>query len=91
MKSVIVLLLVVAAVAGWFYLEPDARRQWLADTPLAPSAEVTSVYKWRDNQGNWRITDTPPSADIESETLTYHGDTNVMPLVPKDKLQSSQD
>lgn len=91
MKAIFVLFLVIVGLGIWFYVDPDARRQWLAATPLVPSPEVTTVYKWRDDEGNWQITDTPPPAGIDFETLTYHRDTNVMPLVPKDKLKSSQD
>lgn len=91
MKVIIVMLLVIVVIGGWFYIDPDTRRQWLAATPLVSPAAVTTVYKWRDDQGNWQITDTPPPGDIDYETLTYYSDTNVMPLVPKDKLESNQD
>jgi len=88
MKFVVILLLIIAVmVAGWLYLDEDARREWLADTPLAPVAEVTVVYKWQDERGDWKITDEPPPAGIEYERLEYHSDTNVMPLAPRDDEQ----
>lgn len=90
MKLLVFLILIIAALAGWLYFDADARQKWLADTPLEPAASVTTVYKWRDEQGNWQITDEPPPAGIEYEQLEYHGDTNVMPLVPKDKLDNDR-
>jgi len=40
------------------------------------------VYKWRDADGAWRITDEPPPRGVEYERLEYRSDTNVLPLVP---------
>ncbi len=91
MRIVLLLILVLTVVATWLYFDQATRQRWLADTPLAPDASVTTVYKWRDEQGNWQITDTPPSSGIDYERLQYQSDTNVMPLVPEDKLESNQD
>lgn len=83
MKWLLFLILIIGALATWLYVDTDARQEWLGGTPLAPAAEVTTVYKWRDRQGNWQITDQPPPAGIEYERLQYRSDTNVMPLVPR--------
>ena len=91
MKIMLILVLVIAAFAGWLYFDTDARQRWLGGTPLEPVASVTTVYKWQDEQGNWQITDEPPPDGVEYERLEYHSDTNVMPLVPKEKLDNDQD
>lgn len=83
MKWFIALLIIVAILAVWLYFDRGARQQWLADTPLAPEATITTVYKWRDDDGRWQLTDQPPAAGVGYERLQYHSDTNVMPLVPR--------
>lgn len=83
MKWLLFLILFISGVAVWLYFDSAARQQWLGNTPLAPAASVTTVYKWRDDQGNWQITDQLPPAGTEYERLEYHGDTNVMPLAPQ--------
>ena len=43
---------------------------------------TTRAYKWRDADGGWQITDTPPSGDTPYETIEVRSDTNVLPLPP---------
>lgn len=83
MKWFVVLLSIVALLVAWFYFDPGSRQQWLAGTPLAPEPVITTVYKWRDDNGEWQLTDKPPAAGVGYERLQYHSDTNVMPLVPR--------
>lgn len=78
-------LLIIIAAAVWLYVDTDTRQKWLGNTVLAPAAGVTTVYKWRDEQGNWQITDEPPAGGVDYERLQYASDTNVMPLVPDDE------
>ncbi|MCS3903105.1 hypothetical protein J2T55_001122 [Methylohalomonas lacus] len=80
MKWFIGLLLITAALVAWLYVDRDARQRWLAGTPLAPAE--TTVYKWRDADGEWQISDKPPAAGIDYERLQYHHDSNAMPLAP---------
>ena len=77
-------LVLLGAVAYVYFVQPEIARPWLQGTPLEPSASVTTVYKWQDAQGNWQLTDRPPPAGIQYRTIEYRGDTNVMPLVPRE-------
>jgi len=40
------------------------------------------LYQWRDAQGNWQVTDTPPPAGIEYTQRDYRDDVNVLPVPP---------
>ena len=51
--------------------ERDRLERWLAGTPLAIAPTTTEVYKWRDAQGRWHITDELPAGDVSYETLHY--------------------
>ena len=78
-------LLVVTGAGGLLYYDRELAAKLLKDTPFAPAAQVTTVYKWRNDQGDWQIADQPPPGGIAYEVLEYNSDTNVMPLVPREE------
>ena len=78
------LLAVAASVAGaWFYLKRNEAPTWLKGTGIAPKPAPTVVYKWRDAQGAWHVTDLPPPDGTPHERLEYARDQNVLPLPPQ--------
>ena len=80
LKAVVVLALVGGGAAGYLYLvDPDLGRRILADTPIAPPAALTRVYKWQDAGGGWQLTDRPPPAGTPYEVLHTRGARNVIP------------
>jgi hypothetical protein len=80
LKAVVVLALAGGAVAGYLHLvDPDLGRRILADNPIAPRADLTTVYKWRDAAGGWQLTDRPPPAGTPYELLHTRGARNVVP------------
>ena len=82
-RWLLVLVIALAGIGAWLYLNPDEHRRLLADTPLAPKSSVTTAYKWKDASGTWQLTDTPPE-NGEYETLQYRGDDNIMPALDID-------
>lgn len=69
---------VLAAAAGVVYLKP----QLLRGTPLESYVNSSKpVYQWRNDQGEWQITDRPPPDGVRYETKRYSLDTNVLPPV----------
>ncbi len=86
------LLLIVLLLAGLFlYLNPEYKTRLMelasdAGSTLSPAGKTTRLYKWRDAEGTWQITDQPPPVDIDYETLDFHQDANVLPQPPQ--LQS---
>ena len=81
MKAALILIVVVVLGLGAYaWLNPEFADQ--VDGSLRDmnvKSKTTTVYKWRDANGNWQITDQPPADGIKYETLEYHRDANVMP------------
>ena len=73
----IVLLLVCAAVA-WWYFAPDTLPAFVKTyLPSAPNSAPT-LYKWRDAKGHLHYTDAPPT-DRPYEAVRYDPNANVLP------------
>ncbi len=84
MKKLAILAAICATAFGvYYYLEPDQVRGWLRDAELVRAPEVTRVYKWQDNKGNWHIANTPPSGGVAFEVEDYRSDQNILPLPPQ--------
>jgi hypothetical protein len=79
------LLVILAAGAGlWFYTHPESAREAKALLPDTVSTPKTDrLYKWRNERGEWQVTDAPPTAGVEYETLDYRADVNVLPVPPQ--------
>jgi len=83
MKKLLILAIVLAlAVYLYFYPEllfkaREAGKKIPASVGLTP--ESTTLYKWRDVDGNWQVSDQPPPDGIEYETHEYPHDLNVLP------------
>lgn len=41
--------------------------------------KTPALYKWKDKQGQWIVSDTPPGDNTPYETLRYNRNTNVVP------------
>lgn len=82
LKVLLVILVIAAAAGGYLYLHPDLWRDWVKGTPLEPAPAMTRVYKWKDANGQWQISDRPPEAGINYETMQYREDENVVPSLP---------
>ncbi len=88
--AVIVLVIAVAAViwftmpqlvpAGWRPAAHDAGARATSETSSTAAARDGSppLYKWRDAQGVWNITDRPPS-DRPYERVVVDPNQNVVP------------
>jgi len=46
---------------------------------VAPELNQSTLYKWQNNKGEWKITDKPPSKGITFTTITSQDQVNVMP------------
>ena len=80
-KFLFILAAVLTAVVWYVYHDHQLSRKVKKEVKqLLPSQEkTTTVYKWRDERGNWQITDHPPPAGISFETFKYQSNTNVVP------------
>ena len=83
-RTLLVVLVLVIGVGAYLYaFERERLERVLDGSPLELPATTTEVYKWRDDQGSWHITDEPPPAGIRFETMSYRSDDNIMPLAPR--------
>lgn len=78
-KALVFILLVVAVAGGYLYLHPEIWKDWVKGTPLEPPAKQTTIYKWKNAEGQWQITDRPPTGNLDYETQTYRSDENIVP------------
>jgi hypothetical protein len=80
-KFLIILAAILTAVVWYIYTDPLLNQKVKKEVKqlIPPQNNTTTVYKWRDQKGNWQITDQPPPAGIKYEILEYQSNTNVMP------------
>ena len=78
-------LLVLLLAGGTFlYLNPDYRSRLATSTSVLVTPVSTSrVYKWRNDKGEWQLTDTQPPEGVAFETLEHRSDENVLPRPPQ--------
>ena len=78
LKTLIVLL--ILALAGIALFAPDRATPLLSKLgSLNGPAEETRIYKWRDNNGDWQYSNTPPPAGIDYQVQNYRSDANIVP------------
>ena len=83
MRLILLLLALVAGAAALLYFYPDAGGRLLDGLDMPDFVKKTDrIYKWRDENGAWQLTDRPPPAGIEFEVSDYREDVNVLPVPP---------
>lgn len=80
-KWVIIGLGIVIAFAITFYKDPAVKSflQRQSDNLLPEQITHNKAYRWKDEKGNWHVSDRPPANGIDYEEVHYHRDTNVIP------------
>lgn len=82
LTGILVLLAVVAAAAlGYWYFYPQERPWWVKEyLPSLPAVSAKiEMYKWRDEQGHWQYSNTPPAEGVSYEIIEYWENSNVIP------------
>ena len=81
MKLKYAILFVIIAVVAFFFYEDDALREKLIGKvhQVAPELNNSTLYKWKNNKGEWQITDKPPQKGITFTTITSQDQINIMP------------
>jgi hypothetical protein len=83
MRLVWFLLLVALAAALYLYFSPETGSYLRQQLPQPDFTHKTDhLYKWRNEKGEWQITDTAPPDGIEYQRLDYRDDVNVLPVPP---------
>ena len=83
MRLAWLLLVVALAAALYLYFSPETGRRLKQQLSQPDFTHKTDhLYKWRNEKGEWQITDTPPAGGIEYQQLDYRDDVNVLPVPP---------
>jgi hypothetical protein len=83
MRLLAVLLLLLAGAGAYLYFFPETLTYLEESLPETEFSKKTDrIYKWRNAQGEWQLTDTPPPAGTEYELTDYREDLNVLPVPP---------
>jgi len=87
LKAIIWVLVILAIAGAYLYLNPEKWKKWVKGTPLEPPPAVTQMYKWKDANGQWQVSDRPPDAGTKYEMLQYRSDENIVPSLPEEKMK----
>lgn len=82
MKKFLVVALGILLVGGYAaYQNPRMRAYFERETQqvLPKSATEQTLYRWRDQHGQWQVSDKPPAAGIKYDTVHYPTNANVIP------------
>ena len=85
----LVLLAVLVAVGVFIYTDPQLRRDvsnmfhGFIGTTTGVDTRSTTVYKWRNKQGELQYTQEPPPEGTAFEKVEARSDVNVLPLPDK--------
>lgn len=89
LRLLIILLIVAIAGAVFYYSNTSDEsspllrglaevRSLTREAAPEPPAETT-VYKWKDKNGEWHFSNQPPPEGVAAEITIYRSDVNVMP------------
>jgi hypothetical protein len=70
--------MIMAGLAAYWYYQPHNMPGWVRAQLAKATHTTTPLYRWKDDHGQWQITDIPPQGRAY-ETLTYRRDANVIP------------
>ena len=83
--KLLILMLLLGGAGAWLYHAPTLIEPYLRATPLELPARVTRVYRWKDADGTWVHSNSPPPAGVEYEVQELRSDTNVISLPSPDR------
>ena len=83
MRFTWLLILLLLAAGVYLYLNPALKSQLLNSASDLGKPATVDAYKWRNAQGEWQITDTPPPEGVQYEHLEHRADENVLPRPPQ--------
>lgn len=91
MKKWVSITAIILAITGIIIYQNPEYRAWFerqSNEVLPNTVTHNKVYRWRNNNGQWQLSDKPPAAGIKYEVVEYHKETNV---IPSEKLTGETD
>lgn len=83
MRFIWLLVILLCAAGLTVYLNPALKSRVISSIPELGKPDTVRAYKWRNDRGEWQITDQLPPEGVEYETLEHHRDENVLPRPPQ--------
>lgn len=79
------LFLILLLAGGTFlYLKPDFRnRLGSSVSGMVTPVSTSRVYQWRNDKGEWQLTDSLPPEGVAYKVLEHRTDENVLPRPPQ--------
>lgn len=75
-----ILLCILATAALYIYQDEALQKQLLGKVhQIAPELNKSTLYKWKNEKGEWQVTDKPPRKGILFTTITSQDQINIMP------------
>jgi hypothetical protein len=63
------------------YVRPERLVSLLEQVPSGGRAAISiPLYQWKDERGEWQVTDRPPPGGTSFEVKQYGSDTNILPV-----------
>lgn len=83
MRFIWLLITLLFAAGVYIYLNPALKSQLLNQASGLGKPATVHAYKWRNDRGEWQITDTLPPEGVAYERLEHRSDENILPLPPQ--------
>ena len=81
------LIVTVVAIFGatvFWYFNPQGRPSWVSERLPTAASATTRLYRWKDANGQWMVTDQAPT-EGDYEVVEYRHDANALPYDPESK------
>ena len=82
-KFLWILAIIAVAIGILAYQDPDIKK-WVMKS-VGQEQDSSKLFKWKDTDGNWQISNTPPANGIPYTEQEYLHNTNIVPPLPDGK------
>ena len=81
-----ILLAIVVTAALYIYQDEALQKKLVGKVhQVAPELNKSTLYKWKNDKGEWQVTDKPPRKGIHFTTITSQDQINIMPSPSSEK------
>ena len=86
MKLKYFIFLTIFTLALYIYLDKSLQTKLIGKVhKVVPELNNSTLYKWKNKDGEWQVTDKPPVKGIPYTTVSSQDQTNIMPSTLKKK------
>jgi len=82
----IILLFVVLVITLYIYQNKTLKNKLIGKVhKVVPELNNSTLYKWKNGDGEWQVTDKPPAKGIPYTSVSSQDQMNIMPSTLKKK------